>query len=709
MGYRIEFDKVRLGYAETLIDDFSFSISNPGFYTLYGRNGCGKSTLMKAINNKIGILKGEINIYEDNVKVDNKIFSSYLPADPLVFDNLTVFENLSIICKDLNKIDEILDKIGIYYLKNKLAKRCSAGEKQRIGIARVILEDKPIILLDESVCHLDDNTSNIVLTYIKELSKEKIIIFSTHYLLEAKKYSDAYLYFYEKTINVEMNLDSLNSFMPKYIPNKYNNKKLIKKCTNWSGTYIYSLFFSIVLFLIGVSVQMLTVSKGGIFYENYRYSEYDIIMKKDNNYDDNTFVTVENDLSFLESKKTYECYYVDNNLSIIKYNHPFSLGKTMSAIDPSFVNIIITDDYQNCKIDDNEILISSESFDNFKSESGYVEYDGDSEYAYFTTGAKVKVSTFDVPINQYDYIYEGRDCSSRIYINKKTFQTVLLDFFRENRHSITDNYISYKTADFSSEKLIGRDSANKEEVIMSSNFFRKSMGLPYGTDLTGYLNTKTKFSIGDETKEYTIVGFTEGTGRSVTLYDFDTMIEHFGGIDELYKYGCLTKTKMIVSSSLTKSDSIKLVNKGYVGISDLQFEFDKEISMYASFETTFCLILFSIFIVFILVAIQSIILENKIKSDTLNLLSKIKVTRKQIFKNNLYNCMVPSLIFLLTTILLEALGFYIIKQIIRRFVGKSYFFYSFRFDILIYIILVYIIYQIIRLYVMDRRMKNVRD
>lgn len=84
---------------QVVFNDASFSINKNGFYCLMGRNGCGKTTLFKAIFGLINYQSGSIKILNDS----NSEQISYCLADSIVFDELTVFENLEIINDDKEK------------------------------------------------------------------------------------------------------------------------------------------------------------------------------------------------------------------------------------------------------------------------------------------------------------------------------------------------------------------------------------------------------------------------------------------------------------------------------------------------------------------------------------------------------------------------------------------------------------------------------
>ncbi len=158
-----------------------------------GKNGMGKSTLLKTIAGIIPSLSGEVFI--DSQRIDNynisKKISVVLTTKPL--SALSVKEVLSLgripytnrfnqlNVKDKQIIERIIKKLNLQSLLNKKINQISDGELQIVMIARALIQDTPIIILDEPTTHLDLDNKAIVLGILKEMKEEgKIIIFSTH-------------------------------------------------------------------------------------------------------------------------------------------------------------------------------------------------------------------------------------------------------------------------------------------------------------------------------------------------------------------------------------------------------------------------------------------------------------------------------------------------------------------------------------------------
>jgi len=184
----VKFDEI------TAINNLNFS-AHPGEITaLVGPSGSGKTTLINCLLGFVFTEKGNISFVSDEKKFniteidieDLRKNVSLLSQFPLLFPG-TVNFNVALAdpTKTKEEIDEVLNKVGIGYLSKQLinsnGEGVSTGEKRRIGLARVILNPKPIILLDEPTASLDEISEKIVLEHIKQLANKSIVIAATHH------------------------------------------------------------------------------------------------------------------------------------------------------------------------------------------------------------------------------------------------------------------------------------------------------------------------------------------------------------------------------------------------------------------------------------------------------------------------------------------------------------------------------------------------
>ena len=172
---------------QAIINNINITFKPNKIYGIIGRNGSGKTVLLKMI---CGILKPDSGkILFDNEDYINKFgvpkSTRALIESPEMINDLSGFENLKLIASIKNEIDDkqILKTLEIVGLKNeeyKKYKNYSLGMKQKLGIAQVLMEDADLIILDEPFNGLDDKSANNMRNLIKSLKANKIIIVATH-------------------------------------------------------------------------------------------------------------------------------------------------------------------------------------------------------------------------------------------------------------------------------------------------------------------------------------------------------------------------------------------------------------------------------------------------------------------------------------------------------------------------------------------------
>ena len=173
---------------EVVLKNISYSFSSGNIYSIVGRNGSGKSVLMKIIAGLYKQDKGEVLINGIDYNKDNLFCSSIgIVIEKATFiEDLTGFENLKLLASLNNKIDDkvisdTLDIVGLKEEKNKKFGKYSLGMCQKLSIAQAVMEDQDIILLDEPFNGIDRASVDLIKKYLVSLKgKNKIIIISTH-------------------------------------------------------------------------------------------------------------------------------------------------------------------------------------------------------------------------------------------------------------------------------------------------------------------------------------------------------------------------------------------------------------------------------------------------------------------------------------------------------------------------------------------------
>ena len=190
-----------------VIDDTSFTLTECGLIALLGPSGCGKTTLLNAIGGLDKVNSGKI--YVDGKKITgksqryvDKIRNSqigYIFQDYHLINNMSVFDNVALSLrmigiKDKNEIKEkvnyVLETVGLYRYRQRPAGMLSGGERQRVGIARAIVKDPSIIIADEPTGNLDSTNSIEIMNIIKSISKNRLVLLVTHETSLANFYAD---------------------------------------------------------------------------------------------------------------------------------------------------------------------------------------------------------------------------------------------------------------------------------------------------------------------------------------------------------------------------------------------------------------------------------------------------------------------------------------------------------------------------------------
>lgn len=205
---KIEFRDVSFGYSknEPVLHDISFCIDRPGLVCIIGPNGVGKSTLVKMICKIIKPTSGSIFLDDQDLsEMSNKDMAKmigYVPSFTKDFFSLTVIDTVLIgrhnhqkwrtTDRDIQMANKALRLVGMDKLSMRKFNELSAGQHQKVSIARGIVEETPILILDEPTSNLDVRYQVFIIEMLRALSKaeDKLVIMICHDLNLAAKYSD---------------------------------------------------------------------------------------------------------------------------------------------------------------------------------------------------------------------------------------------------------------------------------------------------------------------------------------------------------------------------------------------------------------------------------------------------------------------------------------------------------------------------------------
>lgn len=179
-----------------VLDNINLNVRQGSIYGFLGPNGAGKTTTLRLILGLLKKQKGEIEIFGkpfDSHRIETLSKIGSLIESPSLYGHLTAVDNLRVWQKIYqsphNRIEEVLQLVGLGYTKNKKASQFSLGMKQRLGIAVALLNDPALLILDEPTNGLDPSGIVEIRELLKHLNQQNgiTIIISSHLLGEIEK------------------------------------------------------------------------------------------------------------------------------------------------------------------------------------------------------------------------------------------------------------------------------------------------------------------------------------------------------------------------------------------------------------------------------------------------------------------------------------------------------------------------------------------
>jgi ABC-2 type transport system ATP-binding protein len=213
----IQLTQISKSYGEQkAVNQISFSAKKGEIVGFLGPNGAGKSTTMKILTGFIKPSKGSVLVNDVDVVV-NPIEAQknigYLPEHNPLYLDMFVKEYLqfqaSIHKIEKSKIEEVIEKVGLSVEAHKKIGQLSKGYRQRVGLAAAILHNPDVLILDEPTTGLDPNQLVEIRQLIKELGKDKTVLFSTHIMQEVEAVCDRVIIINKGELVIDKKLQEL--------------------------------------------------------------------------------------------------------------------------------------------------------------------------------------------------------------------------------------------------------------------------------------------------------------------------------------------------------------------------------------------------------------------------------------------------------------------------------------------------------------------
>ena len=224
----------------TALDDISIQVKKGEIYGFLGLNGAGKTTLIRILLDMIKPTNGTVKIFGNKSGRKNDLWNNigYLVETPYSYPNLSVVENLNVYYSlrqltDKRIIPNIIERLNLLNYANTKEKHLSLGNKQRLGLAKALMHNPKLLILDEPINGLDPEGIVEVRELLKELSRNGTTIFlSSHILGEISKLANRIAIIHRGKLLEELNIDELHNRLIKKLLVKTNGNEQVLQYLN---------------------------------------------------------------------------------------------------------------------------------------------------------------------------------------------------------------------------------------------------------------------------------------------------------------------------------------------------------------------------------------------------------------------------------------------------------------------------------------------
>jgi ABC-2 type transport system ATP-binding protein len=201
------------------VDAASFEVTQGSIHGFLGPNGAGKSTTMRMIAGLLTPTRGQISLFGKPVvagDLERRNLLGLLPENPPLFVDMTVEDYLRYVARlhrvkrPREQVERVLRELFLLDVRGRLIGNLSKGYKQRVGLAQAIVYDAPFLILDEPTNGLDPQAVVELREFIRQLAREKTILFSSHILSEVEQICDHITIIHQGRVRASGDLASIH-------------------------------------------------------------------------------------------------------------------------------------------------------------------------------------------------------------------------------------------------------------------------------------------------------------------------------------------------------------------------------------------------------------------------------------------------------------------------------------------------------------------
>lgn len=278
------------------LKDINLTFGNNGLVFLLGKSGSGKTTMLNMIGGLDNPTSGEIVVDNKPLNIkresdinkyrNNKvgyIFQNYgLLEDSTVKNNIKIALEMQNVWKKKEKIQAILDKVGLSQYINKKITQLSGGQKQRVAIARALVKDSDIILADEPTGNLDETNSREIFEMLREIAKTRLVIVVSHSQKFAQEYAQRIITLKDGQVVEDSLIEEPQPIAKKEVKNKQKKTFPVSTSLRFAFNNIGHVMgrFLLTLVFMVVAITMFGAGLSATRYDKYEFIENAL---KDNN------------------------------------------------------------------------------------------------------------------------------------------------------------------------------------------------------------------------------------------------------------------------------------------------------------------------------------------------------------------------------------------------------------------------------------------